>query len=41
MIRENLINGIVLEHIATGIPEVIALNSKEMQLALDNGSKGQ
>ena len=39
MIRENLINGIVLEHIATGIPEVIALNSKEMQLALDNGPK--
>ena len=39
MIRENLINGIVLEHIATGIPEVIALNSKEMQLALDNLSQ--
>tara|TARA_B100002019_G_scaffold252417_1_gene233359 strand:+ start:1175 stop:1411 length:237 start_codon:yes stop_codon:yes gene_type:complete len=37
MIKENLINGIVLEHIATGYPEVIALNSKEMQLALDNG----
>lgn len=34
---KNLINGLRLEHIASGYPEEIALNSKEMQLALDNG----
>ena len=33
----SIINGIRLEHIASGYPEEIALNSKEMQLALDNG----
>lgn len=31
----NLVNGIGLYHIATGIIEEIALNTKEMQLALD------
>lgn len=33
----SLVNGLRLEHIASGYPEEIALNSKEMQLALDNG----
>jgi len=31
-----LVNGIILHHIATCIPEAVALNSKEMQLAMDN-----
>ena len=30
-----MVNGIKLTHIATGYPEEIALNYKEMQLALD------
>ena len=34
-----LVNGIILSHIATSIPEAIALNSKEMQLAMDKGTK--
>ena len=33
-----LVNGIILSHIATSIPEAIALNSKEMQLALDKSN---
>ena len=31
-----MVNGIKLTHIATGYPEEINLNTKEMQLALDN-----
>tara|TARA_R110001592_G_scaffold308393_1_gene582442 strand:+ start:216 stop:443 length:228 start_codon:yes stop_codon:yes gene_type:complete len=30
-------NGITLYHIATGIIEEVALNGKEMQLAMDKG----
>ena len=30
-----MVNGIKLTHIATGYPEDIPLNSKEMQLAMD------
>ena len=29
-------NGLIMEHIATGYPDEVALNSKEMQLAMDN-----
>ena len=29
-------NGFIMEHIATGYPDEVALNSKEMQLAMDN-----
>ena len=32
-----LINGLKGVHIASGIPVEIPLNSKEMQLAMDNG----
>ena len=32
-----LVNGLKGVHIASGIPVVIPLNSKEMQLAMDNG----
>ena len=32
-------NGLRLTHLATGIPEEIPLNGKEMQLAMDNSSK--
>tara|TARA_R110000851_G_scaffold68841_2_gene154489 strand:- start:629 stop:901 length:273 start_codon:yes stop_codon:yes gene_type:complete len=30
-----LVNGIILHHIATCIPKAVALNGKEMQLAMD------
>jgi hypothetical protein len=31
--------GLILEHIATRIPEQVALNGKEMQLAMDKDPK--
>jgi hypothetical protein len=31
----NIVNGLIGDHIATGIPVEIPLNSKEMQLAMD------
>jgi hypothetical protein len=34
-----LVNGIILHHIATCIPQAIALNGKEMQLAMDKSDK--
>ena len=33
-----LVNGIILHHIATCIPKAVALNGKEMQLAMDKSS---
>ena len=34
-----MVNGLKGVHIASGIPVEIPLNSKEMQLALDNGPR--
>ena len=35
--REQMINGLRGTHIATGIPTIIPMNYKEMQLALGSG----
>ena len=34
-INSKIINGLIGDHIATGIPMEIPMNTKEMQLALD------